>query len=83
MKMFHSVILKKERRPKSVSIKWNQATSLRGQRQVKLHILNDREREERRDHSRGMHPNSGKTVYTSAGRDVLDHGGISTERNYN
>jgi hypothetical protein len=48
-KKFHSVILKKERRPKSVSIKWNQATSSRGQRQVKLHKLNDREREERRE----------------------------------
>ena len=25
--------------------------------------------------SRGMHPNSGKTVYTSPGRGGLDHGG--------
>ena len=32
-KKFRSVILKKERRPKSVSSKWNQATSSRGQRQ--------------------------------------------------
>ena len=45
----HAVILRKERRLKSMFTEWNQATSPCGQRQVIIHKLNDRDREERRD----------------------------------